>query len=168
MASRRGDRRRGGWPTGLFLVGFALLIAGPVAEAAGALGPQVELPAWRVGPGVVLAVAAIGLAIWAQEAMGAAWVADIVPRADVKVATEGPFRRVRNPTYCAMVTVGVASVLLAPNALATAGLAVLCVSVALTARAEEPLLRERLGEPYRQYAARTGRFIPGIGRLRGE
>ena len=44
-------------------------------------------------------------------------------------------------------------------------LMVLLVSLLLTARAEEFVLREYFGLAYEAYAARTGRFIPGVGRL---
>jgi protein-S-isoprenylcysteine O-methyltransferase Ste14 len=32
---------------------------------------------------------------------------------------------------------------------------------------EEPYLLRVHGDAYRAYAARTGRFVPGVGRLRG-
>ena len=47
-----------------------------------------------------------------------------------------------------------------------AGWVVLLASLLLTARAEEPLLLDRYGTRYRDYAESVGRFVPGIGRLR--
>ena len=34
-----------------------------------------------------------------------------------------------------------------------------------TRAVEEPYLRELHGKAYARYAARTGRFVPGVGRL---
>ena len=56
--------------------------------------------------------------------------------------------------------------LLASNALAISSFAVLLVALEIQVRAvEEPYLLRTHGEAYRRYAAGTGRFVPGIGRL---
>jgi protein-S-isoprenylcysteine O-methyltransferase Ste14 len=50
---------------------------------------------------------------------------------------------------------------------ALAGLVLLLASVEIQARlVEEPHLLRVHGEPYAAYARRTGRFLPGLGRLR--
>jgi protein-S-isoprenylcysteine O-methyltransferase Ste14 len=57
-------------------------------------------------------------------------------------------------------------VLLAPNALSLASFAVLLLALEVQVRAvEEPYLLEMHGDAYRRYAAATGRFVPGVGRL---
>jgi protein-S-isoprenylcysteine O-methyltransferase Ste14 len=63
--------------------------------------------------------------------------------------------------------VGIA--LLAPNPLTIAGaLGVIAALELQTRRVEEPYLLRTHGERYAAYAARVGRFLPGIGRLRGD
>ena len=58
---------------------------------------------------------------------------------------------------------------LTPNLLALAGVAALLAALELQVRrVEEPYLLRTHGARYRRYAARTGRFLPGIGRLRGD
>jgi protein-S-isoprenylcysteine O-methyltransferase Ste14 len=53
-----------------------------------------------------------------------------------------------------------------PNALAPSGAAIPIVAVEMQVRsAEEPHLIRTHGLAYREYAARVGRFFPGIGRL---
>jgi len=64
-----------------------------------------------------------------------------------------------------MLGAGGGLVVLALNAITVLGWLVLLVSLLLTARAEEFVLREHFGLAYEAYAARTGRFIPGVGRL---
>ena len=78
----------------------------------------------------------------------------------------GPFRFVRNPIYTFM-TIGLAGLaLLTPNAIAAATLVLLVIALELQVRlVEEPYLLRAHGTPYRTYAARVGRFLPGIGRL---
>lgn len=150
----------------MFLGGFALLIAGPVLEGLDVVGPLVEPGDATITIGVVLVGAATATAIWAQETMGSAWRPDIAPDAGSTLVTSGPFRVVRNPNYVAMVTAGLGAALLSPDPVTLAGWVVLLASVMLTARVEEPPLLARFGGPYREYAARVGRFVPGVGRLR--
>jgi protein-S-isoprenylcysteine O-methyltransferase Ste14 len=46
------------------------------------------------------------------------------------------------------------------------GCAVLAASLGIQVRrVEEPHLLETFGREYREYAQRTGRFVPGLGRL---
>ncbi len=51
--------------------------------------------------------------------------------------------------------------------MAIAGAGVFLAALELQVRAvEEPHLQAEHGERYRAYAARAGRFVPGVGRLR--
>jgi len=104
--------------------------------------------------------------VWAQNTMGAAWRPDIAPADDCQVVTDGPFRVVRNPTYVAMLAAAAGAALLAPTVVGIVGWLALLTSLVLTTRAEEPPLRRAYGTDYEQYAARVGRFLPLIGRLR--
>jgi protein-S-isoprenylcysteine O-methyltransferase Ste14 len=53
-----------------------------------------------------------------------------------------------------------------PNVLALAGAVTLLIALQLQVRVvEEPYLAATHGDTYRPYAATTGRFLPGIGRL---
>ncbi|WP_202120991.1 methyltransferase family protein [Streptomyces sp. BA2] len=83
------------------------------------------------------------------------------------LVTTGPFRLVRNPIYAAL-TVVIASLALAvPNAIAVLGLAVMALGIEIQVRRiEEPYLQSIHGNDYQRYAARTGRFLPGLGRER--
>ena len=163
---RRG--RRGSWVLAdlLFVGGFALVVAGPALQAAGVTGAPLDTPAvlaWVAAGSIVLAAA---LAIWSQETMGSAWRPDIAPARGSRLVTGGPFSVVRNPTYFAMLVAGMGTLLLAPSACGVIGWLSLLAGLLLTARAEEPQLRAMYGAQYGRYAARVGRLLPLIGRLR--
>lgn len=71
----------------------------------------------------------------------------------------------RNPIFTFLVTALAALALLVPNALAIAALATLVAATEIQVRAvEEPYLERTHGDAYRRYRARTGRFVPGVGR----
>jgi protein-S-isoprenylcysteine O-methyltransferase Ste14 len=74
-------------------------------------------------------------------------------------------RRTGSTGFTAMVLAQFGMVLLVPTWLSAIALAALIVAVELQVRAvEETYLRLVHGEAYADYAARTGRFVPGIGR----
>ena len=73
----------------------------------------------------------------------------------------------RNPIYAAMIPSFIGIALLAPNAVTLFGAILLMVALELQTRlVEEPYLTRVHREQYAVYAARVGRFLPGIGRLR--
>lgn len=148
----------------------AALLALLLASVADLLGWLVRVPVLDVAPVRVLGLGA-GLAgiagtLWAQFAMGDAWRIGVDERERTRLVEDGPFRLVRNPIFTAMVVASAGLAALTPNLLAFAGLAALVVAVELQVRrVEEPYLLRTHGLRYRDYAARAGRFLPGIGRL---
>jgi len=49
-----------------------------------------------------------------------------------------------------------------PTAIVWAAFVLMAIGSDLRARAEEPLLRQAFDSAYREYCARTRRFVPGI------
>jgi protein-S-isoprenylcysteine O-methyltransferase Ste14 len=114
-----------------------------------------------------MAVAGILGAAHGQAALGASWRADVDADARTALVTTGPYRWLRNPifTWTAVTLIGIG--LLVPNLVALAMVVASLASHQVLVRfVEEPYLRRVHGERYRDYAARTGRFLPGIGRER--
>jgi protein-S-isoprenylcysteine O-methyltransferase Ste14 len=102
-----------------------------------------------------------------QTAMGDSWRIGVDESERTGLVTSGPFTAVRNPVFTGMLLASVGLTLLAPNPIAL--LALLCLIVALeiqTRLVEEPYLITAHGAAYRDYAARAGRFLPLLGRLR--
>lgn len=76
------------------------------------------------------------------------------------------FAHVWNPIFTAMVAAQLGFVLLVPTWVSAAALAALVAAVQLQVRVvEEPYLPAIHGAEYAGYAARAGRFVPGVGRL---
>ncbi len=80
--------------------------------------------------------------------------------------TGGVFAHVRNPISTATAAAQVGVVLVVPTWVNAAALVALVAAVQVQVRAvEEPYLLVTHGAAYADYAAGTGRFVPGIGRL---
>ena len=151
----------------LFVTAMAGVVLAPLVELAGLVQPwpALDRPMARL---VGLALCATGLAgtLWAQLGMGDSWRIGVDDRERTALVTAGPFRLVRNPIFTFM-TLGLGGIaLLAPNAIAAGALIALVAALELQVRlVEEPHLLQAHGASYRAYAARVGRFVPGVGRL---
>lgn len=158
--------RRGAPPVELagslgFTVALVLLIAGPVADLSNA--GRIQLLDHPVGAalGTAMAFAGIVLTISAQLVMGDSWRIGVDSTEHTELVTSGPFRRLRNPIFSAMVLAAAGLALLVPNLFTLAALAVLVVALHVQVRCvEEPYLRSVHGTPYEQYLTSAGRFLP--------
>lgn len=153
---------------GLFVAGLASGAAAPVLDLLGVLDPIAALDgAAGHAVGLVLAAGGIVLTFAAQLAMGDAWRIGVDPGERTELVTDGPFGLVRNPIYSAMLPTVFGLVLMVPNVLALFALAALALGLELQVRlVEEPHLLRAHGDEYVDYAARVGRFVPGVGLLR--
>jgi protein-S-isoprenylcysteine O-methyltransferase Ste14 len=115
--------------------------------------------------GIVLAALG-GLAVFgAQLGMGASWRIGVSDDQGTDLVTSGWFSFCRNPIYTSMIVGWLGFALMVPTWLAFAAVVAIALGLELQVRAvEEPSLIRAHGEEYRRYAARVGRFIPGIGR----
>jgi protein-S-isoprenylcysteine O-methyltransferase Ste14 len=154
---------------GLLLVAAVVLcLAGPALQLAGVLNPLATLDGALANIlGIMLACAGIVMTVLAQFAMGDAWRVGVDPFERTELVTDGPFSLARNPIFAAMIPAFTGILLLAPNVLTIAGAFLLVGALELHVRLiEEPYLMRVHGEQYAAYAARVGRFLPGIGCLR--
>jgi protein-S-isoprenylcysteine O-methyltransferase Ste14 len=155
------------WAGVLFGIAVIGAVLGPVAQILGLVRPF-DGAAVELGYGVGLAFTGLGIAgtLWSQMAMGNSWRIGVDQDARTELVSRGPFRFVRNPIFTWMTCASVGLVLLAPNLLAVAAFVALLIALEIQVRAvEEPYLLRTHGDTYRRYAATTGRFVPGIGRL---
>ena len=147
----------------LFVAAFVLIVAAAIAD----LDPIAALDhrAVRVA-GIVLAAAGIAGTAGAQLAMGSAWRIGVDPTERTSLVTNGPFALVRNPIYAAMIPFFAGIALIVGNTVGLAAVACAVTSLELQTRVvEEPHLLRTHGDEYASYAARVGRFVPGVGRL---
>lgn len=154
------------WAGILFVVALVVGVAAPIA---GLLG----LPAinWIDRPvlnivGLVLAVAGIAITLAAQLRMGSEWRIGVDETEQTSLVTDGLFALVRNPIFTAMSLTGLGLTLMVPNVVGVVGFVALLVALELQVRVvEEPYLRALHCNEYTRYAASTGRFLPGLGKV---
>lgn len=106
------------------------------------------------------------LVLWASRALGRFMTIQIAVAKDHELITIGPYARIRHPLYAGAIFL-VAGLALTFLNLVLLMAAVLVIAIATyRARKEERLLAspEGFGAQYRQYMARTGRFLPSLRR----
>ena len=145
-------------------------VLAPVLDVTGVLDPIGAVD----GPGahaLGLALFGLGLAatLYAQLAMGESWRVGVDESERTDLVTGGPFAVVRNPIFAAMIPTSLGLTLMVPNVVALGRLR------GARARARDPGTPGRgavppqvHGQAYASYAARTGRFVPGVGRMQRE
>jgi protein-S-isoprenylcysteine O-methyltransferase Ste14 len=154
----------GWWGGVLFVVAVAAGLAGPLLAVTGAVPAQAPFAIQCVG--LVLALAGFAATLAAQTGMGTSWRVGVDPAERTALVTTGVFAHVRNPVFTAMTVAQIGVVLMVPTWVSVLALVALTVAVQLQVRfVEEPYLLTAHSGAYRQYAAETGRFLPGIGRL---
>lgn len=129
---------------------------------------------WSIGPDLALQAAGLGLwalgiatGVWAARAIGGYGAVSGVTVGH-QLVSDGPYRYVRHPIYTALIAIAVGTTLVFRSYLLLGVAAVYIVAHLLWAAAEEKLLGspEGLGDDYRTYASRTGRFLPRVRRSR--
>ena len=155
------------WSKTLAAAGLASMVAAAVADILG-LAPFAPLDGpVVVGAGVALAGLGIFGAVGSQLVMGDSWRGDVDPDARTALVTTGPYRVIRNPILTSTYLTALGIALVVPNLFAAVMLVLIAVAYEIQVRlVEEPYLLRVHGDAWRRYAAGTGRFLPGIGRLR--
>lgn len=156
-----------GWWGGVLFAGALVLgAAGPTLALTGVLVPSASLPDGLAVVGLAVAVLGFVGVVAAQSGMGSSWRVGVDAAERTALVMSGPFALVRNPIFTAMCTALVGLVLMVPSGVTFAALVCLLAAVQLQVRVvEEPYLRTTHGPDYASYAARVGRFVPGVGRL---
>jgi protein-S-isoprenylcysteine O-methyltransferase Ste14 len=165
LSGRQGslDRLAG---TALILA-IVLGVASPLVSMSGEMDPRAALDhGWVNAIGV--AVYALGLAaiVFSQQWMGRSWRIGVDEQERTELVSTGPFAVVRNPIYTGMIATVLGLGLLVPTLISNMSVALLVLALEIQTRfVEEPYLVHVHGESYRSWASRTGRFLPGVGRL---
>ena len=160
--------RRGAPPAELagsvgFVAALVLLVAAPIADAAGMARIATLDVGWAAVAGAVLGVGGIALTLVAQLAMGDSWRIGVDDSQRTDLVTTGVFAKVRNPIFTAMLIATGGLALLVPNPVSIAALVVLAAALEVQVRfVEEPYLARTHGPTYLDYRAATGRFLPTL------
>ena len=156
------------WLSGiLFVGGMGMGVGSPILVVQGSLDP---LDAIDVGVVHVLGIAMAasgGLAVFAaQLGMGESWRIGVSEEERTDLITGGWFSICRNPIYTAMIVGWTGFALMVPAWLGLTAAVAIALGLELQVRVvEEPYLIRTHGDAYRAYAARAGRFVPGVGQL---
>ena len=111
--------------------------------------------------GFAASFAVIGFLTWVFKTIGTAGAKYVITFDDMKLATSGPYSRVRHPMYAGFFLWGITLLLFTDHWGVGGTFVGLIVFVAfLRVPHEEKVLIEHFGDEYRQYRARTGRFFP--------
>lgn len=121
---------------------------------------SLPLPTWLRWIGVVSGAFCALLMYWTLSSLGKNLTDTVVTRAEATLVTHGPYRWVRHPFYVTAALLMASVTLLTANALIGLSSLVVMTLLALRTPKEEQMLIERFGQPYRDYMARTGRFVP--------
>lgn len=120
------------------------------------------LPDWVRWGGVVTGALCSLLMYWTLSSLGKNLTDTVVTRKAAILVTHGPYRWVRHPFYVtAALLMASVTVLTANWLIGLTGLIVLSFLAVRTPK-EEAMLIERLGDQYRDYMTKTGRFIPRL------
>jgi protein-S-isoprenylcysteine O-methyltransferase Ste14 len=149
------------WAWGLVAGQFALIIA-LIVVPAGSLWER-NLFVWVVASALFVVAGAVG--ILAGTRLGSNLTPNPIPKPEGTLETGGLYQFVRHPIYTSVLALALGLTTLAASMVHLVIFLILVMLLGIKARAEERLLRERFPD-YRDYQARVGRFIPGLGRIR--
>jgi protein-S-isoprenylcysteine O-methyltransferase Ste14 len=152
----------------LFALAIAAGVAAPILDLNDAIEPYEDLDTTAVhAAGIVVYAAGLAATLGAQLAMGDSWRVGVDESERTELVTDGPFAIVRNPIYAGMMPALAGIALLVPNPVSFGAVVLMVIALEIQTRmVEEPYLGRVHGDAYAAYAARVGRFVPGVGRIR--
>jgi protein-S-isoprenylcysteine O-methyltransferase Ste14 len=120
-------------------------------------------PRWVVfGIGIALAVAGLGLRLYAIQVLGKFFTVTIGTRSDQRVVESGPYRLIRHPSYSGALIILFGAALTFTNWLSLLAIVPPFIGYAYRIAVEEAVLKNDLGDDYREYCRRTERLIPFV------
>jgi protein-S-isoprenylcysteine O-methyltransferase Ste14 len=112
---------------------------------------------------IVAAIGSVLLVMAAVKTLGKEWSITARMVEDHKLATKGPYARVRHPIYTGMLGMLIATGLAVSHWIAlVAAIVIFATGTLIRVRIEERLLRETLGQSFEEYARQLPAVIPGI------
>jgi protein-S-isoprenylcysteine O-methyltransferase Ste14 len=112
--------------------------------------------------GLVILAAGAALRVWPMMTLGGRFTSVVALQEEHGLQTEGPYARVRHPSYLGILAMDLGFALVFRSALALVLLPVPFWMFRKRMEVEEAFLLRHFGEPYRDYMARTSRILPGI------
>lgn len=114
--------------------------------------------------GLVLALVGLPLLVWMFRSLGNNITDTVQTRQNAQLVVRGPYRYIRHPLYSFGALFFVGLMLMTANALILICGVIALALLLLRTPAEEAQLVAKFGDSYRDYMARTGRFLPKLSR----
>lgn len=114
---------------------------------------------------IVVGAVGFGIAVAAGAGLGRTLTPSPVPRADGVLVTTGVYGLVRHPIYSGLLVLGIGLAVIGASALHVIAWLGLLTVLMVKSRLEERMLLDQYAD-YEAYAARVGRLVPGLGRIR--
>lgn len=113
--------------------------------------------------GFVMIFAGWGLRVWSQRTLGKYFTGEVAVQTDHQIIQTGPYKFVRHPAYTGGVlsAIGFGLILSTWLGALISGIMLVWAYIVRVPR-EEALLAQQMGQPYRNYMARTKRFVPFV------
>ncbi len=143
-------------PVAMHIIALAVLLTG-VGTLPGDGSAPWQAARWL---GFVLVGYAVVVLPWTVRSLGRFAVPGAGVLRDHVLITSGPFRRIRNPLYSAVLALWLGTALGTLNWLLLLLFPALLAGMLFSARMEEGLLRDKFGASYDAYVERTGRLLP--------
>jgi protein-S-isoprenylcysteine O-methyltransferase Ste14 len=140
---------------------LAAAVVAPFLFLTYAVGPL--LPAWVGLAGAALVITGICVREWALLVLGRFFSVMVIIRADHEIVREGPYKRVRHPSYTGLLLIAIGtSVLIGPVFGVLLAFGATLAALIFRIHVEEQALLERFGNEYAGYRETTWRLLPGI------
>lgn len=111
--------------------------------------------------GLAASLAVSGFLIWVFQSIGMAGAKVLVTFDEMKLATNGPYSRIRHPMYVGFGLWGITWLFFTDNWTVGVAMVGFIVFIAIfRVPHEERMLIEHFGDEYRHYMAKTRRFLP--------
>lgn len=145
----------------LLAITFALLFS--KWAGVGPLGwrvlPQVPVIAYT---GFALALAGLGIAVWARIHLGQYWSDKVVLKVDHQLISSGPYARMRHPIYSGVLLGVVGTALVAGEWRGVLAFFLLLTNYAVKAKREEKILAGAFADGFPDHKRRAGFLLPRL------
>lgn len=115
--------------------------------------------------GLTLVALGVVIALAAGAGLGRTLTPSPIPKADGQLVTTGVYALVRHPIYSGLLVLGIGLVVIGASWLHLLAWVALLSVLMTKSRFEERMLVDQYPD-YAAYAARVGRLVPGLGRIR--
>jgi len=144
----------------LWVIGSFIYIAKPAAMG----WTRFPAPSWIRWLGMMITASGMALEFSTQIFLGRNYSTTLHIGEKQSLVTTGPYRRIRHPMYTALVAVGIGMGLMSASWYFLIPFIATGIVIIFRTRREEDAMIEKFGDEYVQYAQRTGRFLPMMGK----